>query len=105
MTAAATEAPAKAAKPDVLDSKDNKLELNIRVKVLTDLDAEGTPKLGTVTGLEYQRGRAVIKLDDAEKLIVRPASKLWVKKNKSGKVEFDTARAERAVKAGKKTAE
>lgn len=90
-------------KPPVLDSKDNELKLNIRVKVLGEKyqDAEGKPLVGTVTGLEYQRQRAVIQLDNG-KAIVRPAKQTWVKKSKSGKVEFDTERAARAVRAGRK---
>lgn len=93
MTATTTTEVAKATKPDVLDSKGQALELRMRVKVLSD---EGTP-FGTITGLEYQRQRAVIQIDGVEKLAVRPAGKLMIKKNKSGKVE----RVERAVRAGK----
>ena len=104
MTATATETtatPAKA-KPPVLDSKGQTLELGMRVKVQTDKDkdAAGKPLVGTITGLEYQRQRAVIKLDSQEKLVVRPAGKLLISKTKSGKIE----RVERAVRAGRKAA-
>lgn len=98
MTSTATEttgtATTKAAKPPVLDSKDQPLELGMRVVLLSDDNV-----LGTITGLEYQRGRAVIKVDDKEKLAVRPAAKLRIKKSKSGKIE----RVERAVRAGRKS--
>lgn len=89
-----------APKPAVKDQKDNVLELGMRVKLTADRDKneDGTPKLGTITGLEYQRARAVIKVDGVEKLAVRPASTLWVLKNRSGKIE----RVERAVRAGRK---
>lgn len=90
-TPAVTETP-KATKPPVLDSKGTALELGMLV-VLPGEDKA----VGTITGLEYQRQRVVVKLDTQEKLIVRPASKLYVKKNKSGKIE----RVERAVRAGK----
>lgn len=90
-----TEATTTKAKPPVLDSKDQPLELGMRVVLITEDN-----KLGTVTGLEYQRQRAVIKVDEVEKLVVRPAAKLRIKKNKSGKIE----RVARAVRAGKATA-
>jgi hypothetical protein len=91
----------KADRPAVQDQKGNTLELGMRVKLTAEKDAhkDGTPKLGTVTGLEYQRGRAVIKVDGQAKLAVRPAKTLWVVKTKSGKIE----RVERAVRAGKAT--
>lgn len=94
MTSTATEtpAPAKAAKPPVLDSKGQSLELGMRV-VLPGEDKAAA----TITGLEYQRQRVVLKLDTQEKLIVRPAAKVYIKKSKSGKIE----RVERAVRAGK----
>lgn len=90
----------KQAKPPVKDSKDNDLELGMRVKLTADKDKaeDGTPRLGTITGLEYNRKRAVIKVDGIEKLAVRPASTLWVVKNRAGKIE----RVERAVRAGRK---
>jgi hypothetical protein len=88
------------AKPPVKDSKDNVLELGMRVKLIADRDKaeDGSPKLGTITGLEYQRQRAVIKVDNQERGVVRPANTLWVVKNRSGKIE----RVERAVRAGRK---
>lgn len=116
MTANATEAPvttstdeaAKPAKPAVFDSRGaspergsaTPIELGMRVKVLTDKDKDeaGKPLEGTVTGIEYQRQRVVIKLDTQEKLVVRPAAKVFVIKNSSGKIE----RVERAVRAGRK---
>jgi hypothetical protein len=91
---------AKAEKPQVVDSKGNVLELYVRVKLTGEKDkqADGSPSVGTITGLEYQRKRAVIKVDGQEKLAVRPASTLWAVKNRSGKIE----RVERAVRAGRK---
>lgn len=88
-------------KPAVLDCKGNELALNVRVKVTTDHDESGAPKVGTVVGLEYQRQRAVVLLDTQEKPIVRPAAKLWVKKNKSGKVEVDAERAANGPRRGR----
>lgn len=101
-TPAEVETP-KAAKPDVLDPKDNKLALNVRVKLVGDQDKddEGKPKLGTITGIEYQRQRVVVKVDGQEKLVVRPAAKVNVKKTKSGKVEMDTERMAKAVRGAK----
>jgi len=99
-------APTKAAKPLVLDSREEgkqvSIELGMRVKLVgdQDKDAEGKPKFGTVTGLEYNRQRVVVKVDGQDKLIVRPASKVFVVKSKAGKIE----RVERAVRAGRKSA-
>lgn len=93
---------AKAAKPEVKDQKGTVLELGMRVRLCAekDKDSEGKPRVGTVTNLEYQRQRAVLKVDGQAKLAVRPAATLWVVKSKSGKIE----RVERAVKAGRKPA-
>lgn len=107
MSDATTTTPEKPAKPAVLDGRDEgkqeSITLNVRVKMLADKDkdGEGKPLVGTVTGIEYQRQRVVVKLDSQEKLVVRPASKVWVLKNKSGKIEFDTERMAKAVRGAK----
>lgn len=81
----------KAPKAPVLDAKGNELELGM--KVFYDEKAQGS-----VMGLEHQRGRAVIQPADGSKPVVRPASKVRVEKNKSGKIQ----RVERAVRAARK---
>lgn len=99
----------KAVKPTVFDARGENpergsavaIELGMRVKLQTgadkDQNAEGKPLEGTITGIEYQRQRVVVKVDGVEKLIVRPAAKVFVIKNSSGTI----LRVERAVKAGK----
>ena len=101
-----TDAP-KATKPPVFDSRDEgkqvAIELGMRVKLVGDQDKDetGKPKTGTVTGIEYRRLRVVVKVDGQDKLIVRPAGKVFVIKTKNGKIE----RVERAVRAGRKAKE
>lgn len=99
----------KAPKPAVFDGrpadKQEAITLNVRVKLLGEKDVDGAGKAleGTVTGIEYQRQRVVVKLDTQEKLIVRPAAKVWVLKSKAGKVLFDTERMAKAVRGAKAT--
>lgn len=110
MTATTTEAttPAtttKAPKPPVFDSRGETpaqgssvaIELGMKVKLVGDQDKDeaGKPKTGHITGIEYQRQRVVVAVDGQERGVVRPASKVFVIKNKSnGKIE----RVERAVR-------
>lgn len=86
----------KATKPPVIDAKGNALELGMRV--IYDETSEGKT-LGTITGLEYQRQRIVAQPDGGGAKDVRPALKVRVEKNKSGKIQ----RVERAVRAGRKS--
>lgn len=85
----------KTAKPAVKDAKDNALELGI--KVFYDITKDGKSS-GHITGIEYQRNRVVITPADGSKKVVRPAGKVAVEKNRSGKVQ----RVERAVRAARK---
>lgn len=76
-------------RPAVLDSKEQPLELRMRVVLLgeKDRDEAGKPRLGTVVNLEHQRARVVIAVDGVDKLAVRKATATRIKKNKSGKIE------------------
>ena len=89
-------------RPVVLDSKNQPLELRMRVKLLgaKDKDDAGKPQFGTIVNLEHRRSRVVVSVDGAEKLIVRNASAVMIRKNKSGKIQ----RVDKAVRAGRKTA-
>jgi len=90
-------------RPTVLDSKDQPLELRMRVKLLgaKDKDENGKPQFGTIVNLEHQRSRVVIAVDGSERLIVRKSSAVMVRKTKAGKIE----RVAQAVRAGKAKAD
>lgn len=82
-------ATATATRPAVLDSKDQPLELRMRIKLLgaKDKDEAGKPRFGTIVNLEHQRGRVVVAVDGLDKLAVRNAKATMIKKTKSGKIE------------------
>lgn len=93
-----TATKAKAPKPAVKDSKGN--ELSLGVKVYFDESSDGKSN-GFVTGIEYQRQRVVIQPGDEtskDKKVVRPAGKVRVEKNRSGKI----LKVERAVRNARK---
>lgn len=86
---------ATASKPAIKDMKGTDLER--LQKVFYDIDGSEKSS-GHITGIEYQRQRVVIQPADpkADK-VVRPASRVRVEKNKSGKIQV----VAKAVRAGK----
>lgn len=79
-----TEAPT----TPVLDSKGQTLELRMRVtlKGERDKDEAGKPRLGTIVALRVTRQQVVVQVDGVEKLVVRRADSVMIKKNRSGKI-------------------